>query len=64
MYKFAANGPECQVVRKARCGLNEMLSIIELQNGEETAPTTHRFLSNGSILLSEGRVSSSSLRKW
>jgi hypothetical protein len=27
--KFAANGPECQVVRKASCELNQMLSVVE-----------------------------------
>ena len=28
MSKFAAKGPECQVVRKARYELNEMLSVV------------------------------------
>jgi hypothetical protein len=27
--KFSANGPECQVVQKARFKLNEMLSVVE-----------------------------------
>jgi len=27
--KFAANGPGCQVVQKARCELTQMLSVVE-----------------------------------
>ena len=49
--KFAANGPECKVVQKARFKLNEMLSVVEWQKGEGTAPTTHKLLSSGSILV-------------
>ena len=29
LLKFAANGPECKVVQKARFKLNEMLSVVE-----------------------------------
>ena len=63
MPKFAANSPEVKVVQKARFKLDEVLSTVEWQKGEETAPTTHKLLSSGSILLSEDRVSSSSLNK-
>ena len=63
MPKFAANSPEVKVVQKARFKLNEMLSVVERQKGEETAPTTHNLLSGGSRVLSEDRVSSSSLHK-
>ena len=63
MPKFTANSPEVKVVQNARFKLNEMLSVVERQKGEKTAPTTHDILSSGSILLSEDRVSSSSLHK-
>ena len=29
MPKFAANGPGCQVVQKARCELNQVFSAVE-----------------------------------
>ena len=51
MSKFAANSPEVKVVQKARFKLNEMLSIIERQKVEKTAPTTHNFLSSESIFV-------------
>ena len=51
MPKFAATSPEVKVVQKARFKLNEMLSIIERQKGEKTAPTTHNILSSGSIFV-------------
>ena len=51
MPKFAANGPEGKMVQKARFKLNEMLSVVERQKGEETAPTTHNLLSGGSIFV-------------
>ena len=63
MSKFAANSPEVKVVQKARFNLNEMLSVFELQKREKTAPTTHNLLNSGSRVLSEDRVSNSSLHK-
>ena len=36
--KFAANGPGCQVVQKARCELTQMLSVVEWQKGRKPLP--------------------------